>query len=288
MGRFACPRHFGSARVCFPAESTAGWAGRWSLCRLLSDSEHTFCACLCLLPRRIRDHVDLKVELSRKDAAVEPVCGEPPAFSMNLYAHLDGVATASDSSLSPEKALGRASWNIAELGGKHTNADMGARVARELRLNASSWVLTNLAAVYWRVRGNAREAVACLQHAISLSPNRVKDVALLQLANVLANTGAVDDARKITELALAVGRPSHALHYLYGRLFLEAGNVQEAQVQFARATSLQPDLSSARKLAVSLMHRLKTIAAPIRRQFEINLRRTTMALPPNETWADFE
>lgn len=36
--------------------------------------------------------------------------------------------------------------------------------------NSSSWVLLNLAAYYWRIKGNALEAVECLRRALYFSP----------------------------------------------------------------------------------------------------------------------
>lgn len=36
--------------------------------------------------------------------------------------------------------------------------------------NSSSWILLNLAAYYWRIKGNALEAVECLRQALYFSP----------------------------------------------------------------------------------------------------------------------
>ena len=39
-----------------------------------------------------------------------------------------------------------------------------------LRQNSSSWVLNDLAAVYWRVMGNGEMAVRCLKVALQHAP----------------------------------------------------------------------------------------------------------------------
>jgi tetratricopeptide (TPR) repeat protein len=371
---------------------------------------------------RIRDHVDVDIELSGALATAEPHCGAPPSFSLALYAHLPGIALASTMSFDPgELALEQAAWNKEELGIARSNAYMGPRIARQLGLNDSSWVLYNLAvsrsryhfhnnehhhrrhssppqplppkpqtattittttytptpptatsrftprpacashlaqhalhtspsmrftprpacvlrleamsttlhrlhfpswvgnvlvrvlrclssaptggrenthththtfalsqAVYWRVRGDGGEAVKCLQLALVTSPNAVKDTALLQLANILANVGALADALTLVNRAAAVARPSHALHYLRGRLLLDVGDDAGALEAFEQAVEAQPELMAAHVMRRDLTHRVKGLAAPTRRQYEIDLRKITMVLPFNLTWEDYE
>ena len=40
--------------------------------------------------------------------------------------------------------------------------------------NSSSWVLNNLAAVYWRVMGNGEMAVRCLKVALQHAPAKYR------------------------------------------------------------------------------------------------------------------
>jgi tetratricopeptide (TPR) repeat protein len=143
-------------------------------------------------------------------------------------------------------------------------------------------------AVYWRVRGDGGEAVKCLQRALVTSPNAVKDTALLQLANILANVGALADALTLVNRAAAVARPSHALHYLRGRLLLDVGDDAGALEAFEQAVEAQPELMAAHVMRRDLTHRVKGLAAPARRQYEIDLRKITMVLPFNLTWEDYE
>ena len=51
--------------------------------------------------------------------------------------------------------------------------------------NATSWVVSTAAALYWRVMGHAHEAVNCLRSALYHAPDRMKDIPLLSLANIL-------------------------------------------------------------------------------------------------------
>ena len=55
--------------------------------------------------------------------------------------------------------------------------------------NATSWVVSTAAALYWRVVGHAHQAVNCLRSALFHAPDRMKDIPLLSLANILHRQG---------------------------------------------------------------------------------------------------
>lgn len=242
-----------------------------------------------LVGHRIRDHVNIDEELPQAYKTAVPTCGTPKEFSMNLFAHLAIDVAKFD--IPPELALGRATWNALELGDTLAgqNTEMGARIALGLERNDSSWGLYNLAAVYWRVRGRASDAIDCLRCALSVSPVGVRDVALLQLANVLANAGSLDDALRITSLVLAVSeRPHYAAHYLQSRILLARGDAPRALEHLAKAAALQPELKAARELYRHVAHKIKAVAAPARRMYEINIRTMTMVLPRGQAWSDFK
>ena len=61
----------------------------------------------------------------------------------------------------------------------------------EMDQNATSWVVSTAAALYWRVVGHAHEAVNCLRSALYHAPDRMKDIPLLSLANILHRQGGV-------------------------------------------------------------------------------------------------
>lgn len=67
-----------------------------------------------------------------------------------------------------------------------------------------SWVLYNLAALYWRIQGNHYHGLECIRRAIFFCPEDYKDVPLLNLANILYKLGRVDDAVMVTRDALAI------------------------------------------------------------------------------------
>jgi len=63
--------------------------------------------------------------------------------------------------------------------------EMATRIAIEMEKNSTSWVLSTAAALYWRVKGQASEAVQCLRHSLYHAPREMKDIPLVSLANIL-------------------------------------------------------------------------------------------------------
>ena len=67
--------------------------------------------------------------------------------------------------------------------------EMATRIAIEMEKNSTSWVLSTAAALYWRVKGQASEAVQCLRHSLYYAPREMKDIPLVSLANILHRAG---------------------------------------------------------------------------------------------------
>lgn len=67
-----------------------------------------------------------------------------------------------------------------------------------------SWVLYNLAAVYWRVVGHGPNGVECIRRALHFVPDQYRDVPLLNLANILYRSGHLHDAISVVTEALSV------------------------------------------------------------------------------------
>lgn len=67
-----------------------------------------------------------------------------------------------------------------------------------------SWLLYNLAGLYWRVVGNSQNGLECLRRSLFHCPRQFRDVPLVNLANVLYKWGRVDDAVSVVMDALDV------------------------------------------------------------------------------------
>ena len=78
---------------------------------------------------------------------------------------------------SPELSL------VASVLGDRDIAQFGRQVAVGLQRNSTSWLHHNLASVYWRIRGDAPNAIECARKAVHFAP-RYKKVYYI-LKNIL-------------------------------------------------------------------------------------------------------
>ncbi len=87
--------------------------------------------------------------------------------------HLSGVRHRSHLHLASEAGLTEAFQGLTGEVGVSVD-EMATRIANSMEGNATSWVLSTAAALYWRVRGNAEEAVNCLRHSLYYAPRDMK------------------------------------------------------------------------------------------------------------------
>ena len=67
-----------------------------------------------------------------------------------------------------------------------------------------TWVLFNLAGLYWRIVGNPRQAIECHRRAIHVCPHIHRNVGFVGLSNTLRRLGKLDEAVKATRATLDV------------------------------------------------------------------------------------
>jgi tetratricopeptide (TPR) repeat protein len=89
--------------------------------------------------------------------------------------------------------------------GDPTEEEIGQRILSSLKKNVGpSWILYNLAGLYWRIIGNHYQGIECLRRALVFVPDNLRDVPLTNLANLLYKAGMVDDAIEVMQEALKV------------------------------------------------------------------------------------
>lgn len=76
-----------------------------------------------------------------------------------------------------------------------------------------------MAALYWRVEGEAVRAVDCLRLALTHAPREVKDTSLISLANILHQAGHLNDAIVVTAAALDVTNRLPVSHFTLANLY---------------------------------------------------------------------
>ena len=74
----------------------------------------------------------------------------------------------------------------------------GHQAAQSLHASKTSWSSYNLAALYWRMKGDAYESVECLRRALHFGPTpEPRQVTLVSLGNVLHQSQRPEDAAKV-------------------------------------------------------------------------------------------
>ncbi|XP_069761940.1 tetratricopeptide repeat protein 17 isoform X3 [Narcine bancroftii] len=122
----------------------------------------------------ITEHIDFATSL--QEPAVEPVCNANLQASMHTLDHLYGVASRLSIHYTGEKQLKEALQNLGK--GKYPPQpfeQVGTRIAKELEKNQTSWVITSMAALYWRVKGQGKKAIDCLRQALHFAPYHMKE-----------------------------------------------------------------------------------------------------------------
>ena len=102
--------------------------------------------------------------------------------------------------------------------------DMAIRFKYAMTKNSTSWVLSSAAALYWRVKGNAEEAVNCLRHSLYYAPFKMRDVPLISLANVFHRAGLYNDALITTYQALEISPKLAVIHFTMANIYISKVN----------------------------------------------------------------
>ncbi|KAL3267073.1 hypothetical protein HHI36_011213 [Cryptolaemus montrouzieri] len=122
--------------------------------------------------------------------------------------------------------------------GKAVEAEIGQRIVTAMEKKvAPPWVLATLASLYWRVRGNYKKALNCLDFALkTVQKQEPNEIILVSIASIAHQLGFIEDATKFaiqafqqneddpnTNFLLALlhykkNKPMMALYYLKNTL----------------------------------------------------------------------
>ena len=96
---------------------------------------------------------------------------------------------------------------------------MARGLAKAMRKNSTSWVLSSSAALYWRVKGDAEQAVICLRHSLFYAPKHMSDIPLVSLANIFHRAGLYNDALIATNNALEISPKFVVIHFTMANIY---------------------------------------------------------------------
>ncbi|XP_071830867.1 tetratricopeptide repeat protein 17-like isoform X2 [Apostichopus japonicus] len=214
---------------------------------------------------RIEDHIDFSAVLPNE--VLSPECPQDFPSSLHTMDHLMGMKRRRSLDYAAEQGLREVLQNI--YGDPISSQEAGTRIAMALEKNPDSWVVSNMAALYWRVEGSASKALDCLRHALHFSPNDWKDIALISTANVYHRAGLLDDGITVAKMAVDIAPLLVINHFTLANLYSAKGLFDKAIDLYESSLRLQPEFQPA-------MERLKTIQCNI-----LQLAEKEGTLPPN-------
>lgn len=126
--------------------------------------------------------------LSANSGEVEPNCLQSPyEFSMGTFEHLASIQARTSLFMVPETVLEKYIPDAMDL---KTFANW---IDLNLKKNSTSWIALNMATLYYRIIGKAREAIECCQRALYYSPREARTIALVNMGNILTHSQHQED-----------------------------------------------------------------------------------------------
>ncbi|KAG7272378.1 hypothetical protein CRUP_000369 [Coryphaenoides rupestris] len=106
---------------------------------------------------------------------------------------------------------------------------VGTRIAKVLEKNQTSWVLSSMAALYWRVKGQGKRAIDCLRQALNYAPHHMKasDVPLISLANIFQNARLWEDALTVARMAVEIAPHFVVNHFTLANVYIAMTGMEQ-------------------------------------------------------------
>eukprot|EP00794_Sanderia_malayensis_P018275 gene18275-20098_t len=195
----------------------------------------------------VADQVEKLTELLHPYSTInKPLCTSDLPFSMYAYDHLKGIQLKDSLANSSEKGLIAILPTITP-DQQISLTEFGHIVHKSLQKNATSWVLLNLAAIYWRITGPTVNAVDCLRRALHYSPRQHKDIALVSLANVLHLAKHSLDGAILMHAALETTGELDITYFTLGNIYASLGQFDLAELCYKYVEELHPGFKAAKK-----------------------------------------
>ncbi|XP_045492035.1 tetratricopeptide repeat protein 17 isoform X1 [Colias croceus] len=162
-------------------------------------------------------------------------------FSMFAYEHLNSMIKRNNISITPEYP------SLDLISPASTVDQFGHWLAGALRKNSSSWLHYNLAALFWRIKGNGPKALECCRRAVLYAPREYKDIAMLNLGSILYRAKKYEDAITILNGALDHDSINPIAHFILGNIYTYLGEFNISLAHYKVALSINPKMDIAKK-----------------------------------------
>uniref|UniRef100_A0A3Q1G2M5 Tetratricopeptide repeat domain 17 n=1 Tax=Acanthochromis polyacanthus TaxID=80966 RepID=A0A3Q1G2M5_9TELE len=193
----------------------------------------------------ITEHIDFATPL--QEPAAEPLCNANLAASMHTLDHLAGVANRGAIHYTGESQLREVLQNLGkDKFSPQSFEQVGTRIAKVLEKNQTSWVLSSMAALYWRVKGQGKRAIDCLRQALNYAPHHMKDVPLISLANIFQNARLWEDALTVARMAVEIAPHFVVNHFTLANVYIAMEEFEKAMRWYESTLKLQPEFAPAK------------------------------------------
>ncbi|KAM4630032.1 tetratricopeptide repeat protein 17 [Polymixia lowei] len=193
----------------------------------------------------ITEHIDFATPL--QEPAAEPLCNANLAASMHTLDHLGGVANRAAIHYTGESQLREVLQNLGkDKFSPQSFEQVGTRIAKVLEKNQTSWVLSSMAALYWRVKGQGKRAIDCLRQALNYAPHHMKDVPLISLANIFQNARLWEDALTVARMAVEIAPHFVVNHFTLANVYIAMEEFEKAMRWYESTLKLQPEFAPAK------------------------------------------
>eukprot|EP00057_Strongylocentrotus_purpuratus_P019322 XP_011673796.1 PREDICTED: tetratricopeptide repeat protein 17 [Strongylocentrotus purpuratus] len=211
--------------------------------RPLSEFELYISTALSLEQKGINplDHMKMKIGEVKKFR--QPNCSRALelTYSIHAFDHLKAVQERYNISSFPEPELMYLLPSVGSL------ENAGHMIYKAISKNRTSWVLYNLAAYYWRVKGRPEQVIECSRRALHLSPQEHKNVALMNMANVLHRGHLSGDASVLADAALDGDQEIDIVYFTLGNIYAAIGEYNKSSWCFGHTSRINPALGAAEK-----------------------------------------
>uniref|UniRef100_A0A8B9PGW8 Tetratricopeptide repeat protein 17 n=1 Tax=Apteryx owenii TaxID=8824 RepID=A0A8B9PGW8_APTOW len=193
----------------------------------------------------ITEHIDFATRL--QEPAMEPLCNPNLPASMHTLDHLQGVSSRASLHYTGESQLKEVLQNLGkDQYSPQSLEQVGTRIAKALEKNQTSWVLSSMAALYWRVKGQGKKAIDCLRQALHYAPHHMKDVPLISLANIFHNAKLWNDAIIVATMAVEIAPHFVVNHFTLANVYVAMEEFEKAMKWYESTLKLQPEFAPAK------------------------------------------
>lgn len=187
---------------------------------------------------RVYEGNELEFKPSKEAADKKPDCRRVSDldFSLFCYEHLTSMVNREKLIMEKEDPL-----KLQEL--ELVSDYFNNVVTTGLSKYTNSWQFYVLASYYWRLNGNAYEAMECARRAVYLAPASYRDIGLLSMGTILQRSRQHQDAVVVLEASTDFNPKSAENHFALGNSLIFLSEFNKSMQYYERSVHLDDAFS---------------------------------------------